>query len=920
MPTIVRRNERSWAISMISDINIKLQTMGLRIVRAGGETTISTGHNSMFPDVLLYGDENQTQILQGWELKLPDTLITDSTFIEDAQRKARSLGLNSCFIWNFTAGVLYVKKDNDEFEIVKQWNETSNIRTRDDVERYKHEWLPVIESILIEINEFLVSGTIRGRELGDLLSDTFMTKIIERNKGITSLELHNAAVMDARIEAFLSVWWNEVINEYTYEENDKYSAYAKALLLNWTNRIIFAHLIKSHHVAALAIENLSFDTSIYDANAIFHEITNTCDFFNVFNAMEHNTHLPYETWHDLMDLNTFLKNNGVNQIEQNTLQNVLERTIAVTKRELNGQFTTPSTLADMLVRLSTRDWTGEAIDPCCGTGSIPKAILGNKKINLRNVQQSVETTWAGDKYSFPLQLATISLTGIDSINMPNKVFRDNVFSLEEGKAIEIVNPENGERLVFNMPKFKTITSNLPFIPFEKISDSDWEYIHQIVENVKNNTDIVLDEKSDYYSYILFSLYNILETDGRVGIITSNSWLGTTAGKIFFKALKFFYNVEQIHISDSERWFDNAQVVTVITVLSKKENIQTPDNNEDITAFCVWHRNLSDLNNDDTLRDVIVNSSLLGRELNAEIMSYKTYTHREVEALNNMNISLSSLFHNVNWLFEISEKLLPISEVFTVIRGERRGWDDMFYPEVGHGIEDDYIKKVLKNARNIDTLYANADNDAFCCSMTIDELRENNHLGALSWIERFRNGVNKVGKPLPQVLSRSNMHWYEMKDTNTADIVTTMNPDRRLFYAKFNEPTFINQRLIGLKKKDGYDDLDLYHALLNSILGMFYIEAVGFGRGLGVLDISSKTIKNAFMLNPSLLSQESRNEILTAFEPLKNRTVEHTDVELTMADRILFDMTVLSAYGIEDYYESIKESLISMQKMRHCVNN
>ena len=56
MPTIIRRNERSWAISMISDINIKLQSLNLRIIRAGGETTISTGHQSMFPDVLLYGD------------------------------------------------------------------------------------------------------------------------------------------------------------------------------------------------------------------------------------------------------------------------------------------------------------------------------------------------------------------------------------------------------------------------------------------------------------------------------------------------------------------------------------------------------------------------------------------------------------------------------------------------------------------------------------------------------------------------------------------------------------------------------------------------------------------------------------------------------------------------------------------------
>lgn len=72
-----------------------LQNINIQIVRAGGENTISTGRQSMFPDVLLYGNEEQTQILQGWELKLPDTSITDIAFIKDAQRKADSLGLDS---------------------------------------------------------------------------------------------------------------------------------------------------------------------------------------------------------------------------------------------------------------------------------------------------------------------------------------------------------------------------------------------------------------------------------------------------------------------------------------------------------------------------------------------------------------------------------------------------------------------------------------------------------------------------------------------------------------------------------------------------------------------------------------------------------------------------------------------------------
>ena len=160
-----------------------------------------------------------------------------------------------------------------------------------------------------------------------------------------------------------------------------------------------------------------------------------------------------------------------------------------------------------------------------------------------------------------------------------------------------------------------------------------------------------------------------------------------------------------------------------------------------------------------------------------------------------------------------------------------------------------------------------------------------------------------------------MHWYEMRDNSTADIVTTMNPDQRLFYAKFNEPTFINQRLIGLKLKQGYGDIALYHALLNSILGMFYIEAVGFGRGLGALDISSTTIRNALMLKPSLITTEQRRLILDSFEPLLNRNVLSTEEELMAEDRYLFDNAVLSAYGIDQHYDAIKNSLLSMQRMR-----
>ena len=136
MGTIVRRNERSWAIVIISEIRAMLKGMNLKIKSAGGESTLSVNKKSMFPDVLLYEDEAQNRILQGWELKMPDVLITDEALIKDATRKAIALDLNSFVIWNFTYGKLYIKSVSGDFEEAKVWSGTNHIKNREDVTTY----------------------------------------------------------------------------------------------------------------------------------------------------------------------------------------------------------------------------------------------------------------------------------------------------------------------------------------------------------------------------------------------------------------------------------------------------------------------------------------------------------------------------------------------------------------------------------------------------------------------------------------------------------------------------------------------------------------------------------------------------------------------------------------------------------------
>lgn len=909
----IRSNERSEAIELISHINLFLENKTWHIRSAGGEVTVTGEAEHMFPDVILYGDTARTQILQGWELKMPDVSIDDEVFVQDAQRKARTLGLNSCFIWNFTAGVLYQRNEDDTFIEIKRWNTTYYIRSRADVPAHREDWHRAIEQILAEINTYFATGQFRAASLGDVISDTVFWMIISRNKAPLAEELRRGGQRDVRMNVQLQSWWSQVRSEYFLDETDACSAYARNIIVNWVNRILFAHIIKPYHDPARRITELDRTSTPQQANALFAAVSAACDYYNIFAPVEYNEILPPCLWNDLMELNRLLSSNDFCALEQTALQKVLENTNTSGKRALTGQFTTPPILADMLVRITVRDLTAPCLDPCCGTGTIAQAMMTHKIQSGISILETYRTTWAADKFSFPLQLASLALARMDAVNQPLQVFQQNVFSLDIGEAVPLVDPADGHEMICHLPVFSAIVSNLPFVPFETIGEDEKAHILTLRDETAARTGIELEARSDLYQYLIFALHRMLAANGRLGVITSNSWLGTKAGQVFFALLGWYYTIDQVHISGQGRWFQNADVVTVLLILTKKAMLTAPSGDEE-TRFYVWQKALQEMPPDE--RSALAEDAILGRCRDPRLLQMSVYKKRDIDALCGMNVSLNALFYRTDWLLTLADKLCPLTDYFHVGRGERRGWDEMFYPAREHGIEPRYIRKVLKSSKQLTSLHAIADSDAFCCSASVEELEQLHHRGALAWIQAFRNQRNGKGKPLPQVLARKDQYWYEMRDTSMAEFVTGMNPDKRLFVAKFDQPAFVNQRLISLTRRSRQVDADLLHALLNSVLTMFYIEAIGFGRGLGALDINATNIKGIRILDPALLSPAQKEAVLTAFAPLRQRDVFNTPTELAQPDRIRFDRTVLAAYGIEPYYGRIKETLLSMQQSRH----
>ena len=346
-------NERSWAIQIIKDVEKYSQRKNYIIKEVGGEVTISNGNKKMFPDILLFADDTRSCILQGWEIKMPDISIFDTSFINDAWRKAEVLGLNSTFIWNFRYGVLYVKnKTTNKFEESARWDISKHIsKKREDVTIFEHIWKKTLFEAVDVINDYLTTNKYREITIGEAVSSTVVNEIINNNKDLVANHLKKTSKSNLVLHSFLQVWWDDVKDEYIKDESNISSAYAKVLLLNWITKFILAHLIsqKNSEAHSLILE-INNESTPKQALNIFEKITKRFDFYSIFNPLDYQEIIPNITWTEILELHSFLITNGANVLNQDDLQKILENTTSLSNRLIIGQFTTPKKLAEFMVK------------------------------------------------------------------------------------------------------------------------------------------------------------------------------------------------------------------------------------------------------------------------------------------------------------------------------------------------------------------------------------------------------------------------------------------------------------------------------------------------------------------------------------------------------------------------------------------
>ena len=901
-------NERSWAIDLIGHLK-QIAHNEVRAVRdVSGEQTVSDLSGSLFPDVLLFGDRDTARILQGWELKLPDTDIADEEFFDNAELKARMLGLDSFVLWNVRYARLFaLDPQEDEFVLHTEWTDLGDITTRAAVRPARARWEALGAEILQTINALFADGDLEGRQFVEAYRSGGPSSLVLTNTGLVAEALEAAAKRDRTFRAEVTLWWNRHQNEY--DGDDPYAALARANLMNWTGKFLFGHVLRERDDRAGPVTSISTAMTPADALDVFRGISDQCNFWTVFCDALGLGVLPDQSWEQLCQFNRLLSDLRIGSVDQAQLSTILEAAASVGDRKLRGQYTTPTPLAKLLVRLGINDLADRVLDPCCGSGTIIRATLDTKLAGGIAGAEAASQICASDLDRQAVQLATFSLSTPTLARQPLRVFPIDAFTLDPDLGVEFRDPNDGTLIQEKLGTFECIASNLPFVA--QNGRAAYGDATAGVNTLLEQDGEGLPGRSDVAAYLPFAFYDLLKPQGRLVIILPNSWLGTAWGEAFYDRLLGFYHLRAVITSGSGRWFSNSDVVTNVLVLEKRAS---DDESRSDTNFVILKQPI-DLLADDANMESVAAQIELGRAQD-DVMSIRSVGHDQIIKARPFGLAGSAQFVDIDWLLDCS--LIPVRDLFTIRRGERRGWDKLFYPAAGHGIEAEYIKPVLLSSTDIDTYEATADREAFCCDVSKAELRRRGHTGALRWIERFESGRNGTGRPLPEVLAKANHHWYEMRADRVAELVIPLAYGKRLYIGRIDPAAFVNQRLMGLNPQPGVD-VDLAHALLNCTVGLLMIEAIGFGRGLGALDLNKDRIEaNLHIFDPDKLDRPERDEIVAAFAPMKARSVLEVSDELEQPDRQALDERIIRHFGITTSREHIYDTLRALVEVRHAI--
>ncbi|MGP6220996.1 hypothetical protein [Caldiplasma sukawensis] len=201
-----------------------------------------------------------------------------------------------------------------------------------------------------------------------------------------------------------------------------------------------------------------------------------------------------------------------------------------------------------------------------------------------------------------------------------------------------------------------------------------------------------DNGADFHIYFWYYLLPFLRERSRVGFPTSDTWLNMEYGQGFKKYLNRYFRIMYVVDSSVERWFEDAMVNTVITILERTEDEDTRENNR--IKFVRINRRISDIVKD--IEDALKIAGSLERGISVEgITVMREVRQGNIDLDDVMKSRFFPYLRPPDEFFEIvnNRNMVPLEKVMDVQRGFTTGANNFFYVE---DITYDYSDEELKD--------------------------------------------------------------------------------------------------------------------------------------------------------------------------------------------------------------------------------
>jgi hypothetical protein len=962
----IKINERTFAGNIIGWLQIAIRDGRTIFEDATNDSGIKVeSGRTKFPDILLFSNKISGIVVNGWELKFPDTPVDDSTLLENALEKAKKLKSNSFVTWNGRDAVIW-KIVEEQYTIsqlaqIKRYPSILSISAREDLANpdlyRKNE--SALQNLLYEILHDLESLMLSGELKPAInISDHFISAITDASfLLIPQFEnlVRKLIGVDFEFRKEFNKW--KILESGTIkilsfssrkvENISEEEILAKFIFYNLVSKLVFYYTL-SHNLAG-KLRRIEINNSKETKKRLwdYFDEASKIDFVAVFrpyftDKIEYNSAIS-EVIIELLDI---FNNFDFKILPVEVIGNILERLIPHAEKRKFGQYFTNPILADLVSFPAIHSNRDVLFDPTCGTGTFLESFYHILQyFGISNHSSLLHQIWGNDISHFPAILSVINLYKQnirDAENFP-RVLRGDFFDLQPEASISFPDPMNSNSMKNEViPKFDAIISNFPFIQQEDIpNDLLSIYFRKVFQRTQKSflfrNDFRINERSDYFTYCIYNSIRFLKDGGRISAITSNAWLGKEYGMQFKGFLLDNFHIKYIVRSNAEHWFQESQVSSIYILLefgskdistkfitfNKKLvelfNSRLGDNRLDLISD--FYSDLENFNNPNLQSWIVDKHNECFFEKEDKSISFQIVTRDSLVESIEQGENWESFFTSSNLIDGFKGKMVRASsKIYQVFRGERTGWNEMYVlseKEIKTScIESRYLIPYLKSPTELKCLKFGSKfcHYLFSCVDSENELKKRGQ-GSLSWINKYKNQTNKnASKTIEEASSTHKPFWYSLCPKK-ANIVTAINPYERLFFSVADSPCSIDQRLIGFEVIKDYDPT-LITALLNSITTLIQLEQRGTSRHQGALDLNANYFKKIKLLDPDILSEEQQKKIVEQFIKLSKREVLPIDKELEKEDRLYFERTIFEAYKIPlDILPNLCRVLITSVKER-----